>query len=326
MDLPYAKNLESGGVRRKTTSSLTFSRGWLKHIALETLKIGEDGYYVNSKGETISVQEDLRQAADGSEHYHSSHEFTTPPSPGPYETQYRIEYGSSLQVAAQFQGDKDSNSHVGILNSASAKTPSKFLRGTISQEEGLCRASLLYHCLVRFEHLPHHYYYINNKEKYQKSASACAIFSPHVPVIRQDTVKGELLDKPQLCSFVSIPAVNAFVVGRQEHEQNIPKAQQPGSLEAGVPHEHMTLRQAMFDRILRALSILQQHGCTTVVLCAFGCGVHGNNPETVANIFRELLMTTNLRGHFRTVVFAIQQSRKGNYRAFEKVFPEATAL
>jgi uncharacterized protein (TIGR02452 family) len=219
----------------------------------------------------------------------------------------------------------DASSHIGILNSASSKTPSKFLRGTISQEEDICRASLLCHCLQQFDHKPHHFYYINNKEKYMNNASACAIFSPLVPVIRQDLWQGKLLDKYDLCSFVSIPAVNAFVVGRQEHEHNIPKAQAPGALEAGVPHENMTLWESMYDRIFRALCIFKEHGCLHIVLCAFGCGVHGNNPETVAKIFHEILYT-RMQNHFQTVAFAIQPSRQGNYKAFVNVFPEATSF
>lgn len=293
-------------------------------MAFETTKIAEEGFYVNRKGVSVSVEEDLRNAIEGSVHYHSTHEFAAPTTPGKFKTQFIIAFGSSLQVATLLH-DKNGSSHIGILNSASSKTPSKFLRGTISQEEGFCRASLLCPCLQKFEGMPHHFYNINKKEKYMNNASACAIFSPLVPVIRRDSVQGELLDKYELCSFVSIPAVNAFVVGRQEHERNIPKAQPPGSLEAGVPHENMTLWEAMYDRIFRALCILQQHGCTQVVLCAFGCGVHGNDPETVANIFREILYT-RMQGHFQTVAFAIQPSRHGNYKAFKKVFPEATAL
>lgn len=324
LDLPYGKNyLDAGGVERRTSSCLTFSRGWLQHVARETYEIAEQGYYVNTKGESVSIKEDLQKALDGSLHYHSTHVFEAPASPGPFKTQVIIARASSLQAATQLQDQKVT---IGVLNSASAKTPNKFLRGTVSQEECICRASLLSKCLSKYDHIPHHFYYINNKEKYQQNASACAIYSPNVPIIRQDTVRGELLDRYELASFVSIPAANAFVVGRQEHEHNIPKAQSIGAAEAGVPHENMTLRDAMYDRIFRAICILQTNGCQALVLCAYGCGVHGNNPETVAKIFREILMETNMRGHFQTVVFAIQPSRTGNYKAFQKVFPEATAL
>ena len=40
--------------------------------------------------------------------------------------------------------------------------------------------------------------------------SAYAIYSPDVPVFRDD--EGTLLDKPFLCSFITLPAPNANVV------------------------------------------------------------------------------------------------------------------
>ena len=322
VELPYAKNLQHGGVERKTSSSLTFSRRWLQHVARETADIAQKGYYINGKGDTVSIKEDLQKAMDGSVHYHSSYVFTPPASSGHFQTQFLIATGSSLQVATQLYGD---DSHVGILNSASAKTPDKFLRGTISQEECISRASLLSTCLRQYENQPHHFYEVNRKEKYHNNASSCAIFCPKVPVIRRDSVQGELLDHYELCSFVSIPAANAFVVGRKEHEESIPKAQPAGALEAGLPHEHETLYQAMYDRIFRALCIFQQHGCTDLVLCAFGCGVHGNNPETVAKIFHDILHCPDqpMWGQFRTVLFAVSKSRPGNFKAFQKVFPDA---
>jgi uncharacterized protein (TIGR02452 family) len=302
---------------------MTFSRDWLKHISEETVEIGKRGYYWNREGEKVMIDEDLQKALEGSVHYHSSHKFSLPGKPGNFDTQFILAYGSSLQVATQLQGE---DTHVGVLNSASGKSPDKFLRGTISQEECILRATLLYPCLQQFENKPHYFYYINNKEKYKQSASACAIYAPHVPVIRKDNVQGQLLDQYELCSFVNIPAVNAFVLGRQEHELNIPKAQSPGQCAAGVPHEHMTLHQAMYDRLLRALCIFQEQGCTELVLCAFGCGVHGNNPESVAKVFREILLESTMAGHFRTVVFAIQPARVDNYKAFQEVFPEAATV
>jgi len=155
--------------------------------------------------------------------------------------------------------------------------------------------------------------------------SACAIFSPHVPVIRQDDISGQLLDSYELCSFVSIPAANAFVVGKQEHEKTIPKAQPIGSNESGIPHEHISLSDATYDRIFRALCIFQENGCTDLVLGAFGCGVHVNRPETVSETFRKIL-NNEMKGHFRTIVFAIQPSRHNNYRAFTSIFYDAVAV
>ena len=79
----------------------------------------------------------------------------------------------------------------------------------------------------------------------------------------------------------------------------------------------------MRDRLFHALSIFAKHGCSDIVLGAFGCGVHGNNPEMVAILFKEML-NDEFKGIFKNVVFAIQRCRYANYAAFTLVFPEAS--
>ena len=117
------------------------------------------------------------------------------------------------------------NCHLGILNSASGKSPGGlFFKGTVSPEDCICRATLLYPCLEQFEHEEHHFYVVNNKAKYKESSSACAIFSPRVPVIREDTMIGELLSSYCTYSFVSLPAPNAFIVGRNSDSDSSSKS------------------------------------------------------------------------------------------------------
>uniref|UniRef100_A0A7S0KZA7 Microbial-type PARG catalytic domain-containing protein n=1 Tax=Asterionellopsis glacialis TaxID=33640 RepID=A0A7S0KZA7_9STRA len=354
-------------VPRRTNSKLTFSRGWLKHIANETVAIAESGTYTNHNGRPVNIRKALQYSIDNSVHYHSSHVFTltattndkkdkneqhepqcdhdlvtrspksvippkmrttsttTKPSPSLFKkTEYSIIYGSSLDVAMYLQATYPDDGHVGILNSASGKSPGgKFFRGTISQEDCICRASLLYPCLKKFENVPHQYYYVNNKPKYQASSSACAIFSPKVPIIREDTVQGDLLDTYQTFSFVSIPAPNAFVLGKCQEAKSVPKAQTPGAQQRNEDYETIPLKEALHDRCFRALCMFAQNGCTDLVLCAYGCGVHGNNPTKIAKTFRNILSTPEFKGRFRTVAFAIQPSRKANYKAFVDVFPKA---
>jgi len=314
-------NTSSPVQARKIHLGLTFSRGWLIKISQDTLRIAKEGKYVNRRGHEIDVSEALKYSMENSMHYHSSHIFE--PSKTTIErfesTEFCVCYGSSLQVAMKLQDEilrVNDQAEVGILNSASGKYPDKFLRGTLSQEEGLCRASLLYPCLEQYKDRPHHFYYVNNKPKYQESSSSCAIFCPRVPVIREDSMKGDLLDKYREFSFVNIPAPNAFVLAKGG-EATVPKAQKPGSSIDDI--EFMAIDSAMRDRLFRALSIFAEHGCTDLVLCAFGCGVHGNNPRKIAACFKELI-SNEFRGCFRLVVFAIQPSRPQNYEEFASVF------
>lgn len=307
------------GKPRAGGTTLTFSRDWLIHIANQTLDISRRGSYVNLMGEKVEIAEALKYAIDHSVHYHSSHNFAPSEVKNRIKTRYYVWFGSSLDVATMLQ-QLSPDAHVAILNSASGKHPGgKFFRGTISQEDCICRASLLYPCLVQFADKPHYFYAVNNKPKYLQSNSTCAIFNPLVPVVREDTVRGDLLDSISKFSFVSLPAPNAFVLGSHE----VPKAQLPGAGERNEAHGYLTLDEDMRDRCYRTLSIMAEHGCTDLVLCAFGCGVHGNDPVTVAKTLREILNAPEFRGRFRTIAFAIQPSRHANYKAFVEAFPES---
>ena len=167
-----------------------------------------------------------------------------------------------------------------------------------------------------------------------------------VPVIREDTVEGKLLETYQKVSFVTIPAPNAFTTssntgkeyidetekGMDSHNRNI-SVVDFASLAAADPDDNnndadekfeqkrIALLSSLSDRIHRALSAFALGNCTDLVLPAFGCGVHGNDPTMVASVFRELLTDPNyFGGRFRTVVFAVPPCRKQNYQAFAAFF------
>ena len=64
-------------------------------------------------------------------------------------TSFLVVSASWLESALELLGASSSqNIRVGVLNSASGTTPGgRFLKGTVSQEDCLCRASLLYSCI-----------------------------------------------------------------------------------------------------------------------------------------------------------------------------------
>ena len=108
-----------------------------------------------------------------------------------------------------------------------------------------------------------------------------AIYSPDVPVFRSD--EGDLLEKPDLISIITCPAVNAAQLELDRHQEIGP---------------------AMWDRILKVLSIGLAHGHDAIVLGAWGCGAFGNDGTQMAGLFRKALHDT-LRGPYERVVFAI---------------------
>lgn len=58
---------------RHTFTHLTYSRHHLVDIAKETIKIAENGYYTNNKGQLVHLKVDLDYAVEHSVHY--DHEF-----------------------------------------------------------------------------------------------------------------------------------------------------------------------------------------------------------------------------------------------------------
>ena len=156
---------------------------------------------------------------------------------------------------------------------------------------------------------------------------------------------GKLLDGYEKVSFVSLPAPNAFStsvnsgkeyndIESDDREKGLSKSrnssvvdfsQLSGGTEEDFDEKFEEKRRALLaslsDRIHRALSAFVLGGCTDLVLPAFGCGVHGNDPSMVAEVFREMLTDDDkFGGRFRTVVFAIPPSRKQNYQAFAAYF------
>ena len=73
------------------------------------------------------------------------------------------------------------------------------------------------------------------------------------------------------------------------------------------------------SRIKFVLDMATVNEVDTLILGAYGCGVFGQDPNEVANIFKEYLTTTH-KGCFSKVVFAIPNGRDKNLQAFEKVF------
>ena len=218
---------------RHTFTHLTYSRHHLIDIAKETIKISENGQYDNNKGETIQLKQDLDWAVENCVHY--EHEFDFNEALKQYDdesngslnevaegsqlssinqrrllksrsfqrTSFLVVSASWLEAASELQGCDD-NVRVGVLNSASGTTPGgRFLKGTVSQEDCLCRASLLYSCISQPKFQSENRFYGKNRS-FRYGSSNCVIFSPDVPVIRKDNVEGKLLDSYEKVSFVTV--------------------------------------------------------------------------------------------------------------------------
>jgi hypothetical protein len=392
------------GSVRHTFTHLTYSRHHLIHTARETIKIAENGHYVNSKGETIDIKADLDWAVEHSAHYEHEFDFHealereddvanlgslseeekkndqddanasdggglgslnsskvlkvsytgnkraggggSPSSRRFPRTSFLVVSASWLESASELLRAHGGDPHgirVGVLNSASGTTPGgRFLKGTVSQEDCLCRASLLYSCISQPKFQSEGRFYGKNRSlKY--GTSNCVIFSPDVPVIRKDNVEGTLLDNYEKVSFVTIPAPNAFTtssntgkeyndIESHDREKGLARSRNTSCVDFSAiesetdfderfEEKRRALLNSLSDRIHRALSAFVLGNCTDLVLPAVGCGVHGNDPAMVAGVFREMLTDPKqFGGRFRTVVFAVPPSRKQNYQSFAAYF------
>lgn len=264
-------------------------------IARETVAILERGSYTSPSGQAVSLAAELARARASSIVYSpeqfpsilqqrdlllSRHEMQQ-------ATTFEVVNETTLHAARRLRGS-NAPARVLALNFASAKNPGGgFLNGSQAQEESLARASGLYACIEPLQEM-----YEANRRFPSCLYTDHMIYSPDVPVFRDDA--DGLVGQAYLVSFLTVPAVNAGAVARNE-KHNLPR-----------------IEPVMLARTERLLALAILHGHDTLVLGAWGCGVFANNPADVALWFaRHLLGDGVYHGAFRKVVFAVLDATPG---------------
>lgn len=252
----------------------------LAQIGLQTQTILSQGEYTNLLGETVEIASQVERAKAGRISYPPQAQLSEK-FEARYNTRIYVHNQTTLSAAQLYVATGYSTV---ALNFASARHPGGgWLSGAQAQEESLGRASGLVTC-------------IEDDEMYQRHLrlrdalyTNSAIYSPEVPVFRDDY--HNLLDRPYLLSFITAPAVNAAVVIQRDSSR----------------------RKEVYDtmrvRIRRVLSIAAMHQHNALILGAWGCGVFGNDPLKIAELFAEALHGP-FSGVFDEVVFAILDSSK----------------
>jgi uncharacterized protein (TIGR02452 family) len=269
-------------------------RSDLASLAEETLAILQAGRYTSQSGRLVDLGEKLRQARDGTRSYPPESRVPVPALPD-RPTRIEVVNASTLEAARRLAG---MGQRVAALNFASAKNPGGgFRTGARAQEESLARASGLYAMLLGDPMYDHH------RSRKDPMYTTWVIYSPDVPVFRLD--EGPLLDEPYLCSFLTSPAVNVGALHQPELRGE-------------------EIRRVMQERVQRVLEVAALHGHEVLVLGAWGCGVFQNDPEQIAELFRDAL-AGRFRGAFTHVVFAVLDSsgRRQCLGPFERVFGPA---
>jgi len=257
------------------SDTIMISRERAAALGHETVAILEAGDYVTPTGTRVDIREQVARAVRATVIYAPKDEL---PQQSPQTGGMTVEVRNTTTLAGvralQAQGYDPA-----ALNFASATHPGGgFLTGARAQEEYLARSSALWACL-RDNPM-----YAFHRERQDPFYSDYVIYSPQVPVLRDDT--GVLLEAPDACAILTSPAVRASGVKRY------------------VPGRLGEIGPVMWKRILKVLAVAERHGHRSLVLGAWGCGAFGNDGNQIAGLFRQAL-EENFRGAFDHVLFAI---------------------
>ena len=242
-----------------------------KQLGEEAVAISMAGRYLGPLGE-VNIAESVLDSRQRTVHFGPSHAHPEAIH-GSHRTTYEVTNETTLSAHLRHQAK---GYNVVSLNFASATQPGGgFLNGARAQEEYLCRSSALY---VTLKDSPMYAYH---RAKGHKLYSDAMIYSPEVPVFRDD--EHRLLATPYQASFITSAA--CLTKHLAEPELSL------------VP-------EIMFNRMLKVLSVAQAHGHDSLVLGAWGCGAFGNDGNLIALFFDQALNQT-FKGAFKEVTFAI---------------------
>lgn len=267
----------------------------LPEIAEQTVAVVEAGRYRTAAGAERDIAAEVAAAVAGTRLYLPDQEVAAGPGAG--ELTVTVTNESSLVAARRLGGDR---AEVACLVFASARHPGGgFRSGARAQEESIARSSALYACQ---QAVPEFYAY--HRAEPDLAYSDRVIYSPAVPVFRDDDGGdggGELLDHPYRVAFLTTAAPNLTAIMRNQ------------------PERAVDLPAILHRRAARVVRIAAANGHRRLVLGAWGCGVFGNHPDTVAGAFAAALRD---QPGLEQVCFAVLDRQPGTptYAAFQQAF------
>ena len=179
-----------------------------------------------------------------------------------------------------------------VLNFASYKNPGgMFYKGSKTPEECLCHESYLY---IVFKEFDGTFYEWNRKHKNNALYLNRALYSINVRFERGKECK--------FCDVITCASPNK--TASQKY--------------CGTSDEENS--KVLRNRIDFVLKIAKDNLVENLILGGYGCGVFGQDPYEVAQIFKELL-TTKYKC-FDKVIFAIPDKKGENYIAFKEVLKD----
>ena len=208
----------------------------------------------------------------------------------------------SFEAAAQYIGQ-----HVCVLNFASATNPGGGVtHGSSAQEESLCRCSTLYNCLntrAMWEG-----FYTPHRQSGSPLHNDDIIFTPGVQVLKDD-------DYQPLIDPFAVDIITCAAPNLRERPAN-PFNPNDGDAVQIMPNE---LRRLHEQRARRIMTVAAQNKAEVLILGAFGCGAFRNDPNVVAQAYKNIL--PEFMHHFGTIEYAVYcpPHDDSNYRAFKSI-------
>lgn len=245
-----------------------FNRFHLINISKNNLEIFQKGYYILG-----ATQVNLNNVKGESKEYKSPLL-----KKGIMSNDTKITFSNSDTIEATRRFTSQSKS-VCVLNFASAKHPGGgFVNGSLAQEEMLCYKSNLYNVLIKHEDL----YNWSKQHLNNGLYESWAIYSDSIVVFRDNNLK---LCGPSSINVITCPAINKSVAIKKYSSDKIYKE--------------------MYNRCKFILDVAIENNQKNIILGAFGCGVFGNDPKDVANIFYDLFIQEDYLKYFTNIEFAI---------------------
>lgn len=279
-----------------TLEEQLMNRGKAYALGHETLKITEQGWYINTKGHKVDIQILRDEATHGRVAYRPDQTPTVGKAKYTHVHTY-MQKQTTLTVAALRIAQGHS---VAILNFASATTPGGgWLAGARVQEESLARSSTLVHAL-RDDAM-----YTDRSLRDDGFYSDTVIVTPKVPFFRHQN--GQILDTPWLADVITCAAVNAKKV------------------QFKMPDRAAEIEPAMRRRIHKVFQVATTLDADILILGAWGCGAFKNEGTEIARAMYDTLQLVDMR-RFKAIDFAIPAARGStkNFDAFENWFDDKT--
>ena len=214
----------------------------------------------------------------------------------------------TFEAAMGYAGKK-----VAVLNFASASNPGGgVVNGSSAQEECLCRCSTLYYNLTE------DYMWKNFYQPHRHAANPLhnddLIYTPDVVIFKSDTAYPKLLPENE---WMQVNVITCAAPNLRERPSN---SYNSGDGNNSVKISAKELEELHIKRGRKILEAAASYKNEIIILGAFGCGAFMNNPQVVANAYKQLV--SEFQNSFETIEFAVYCSPydESNFMVFDNTF------